>query len=178
MSSQKWHPDSEQHRENLLALREASQRRRLIRQDAGEELVDWLLYTIGFAMVPFLMNVVVLFFLSIDRLNVKNIIQVQTVVFLGIMVCGTLLERLSSFDSRSSFHRKMCKLGTWAYTVAALMLAGGYALCTWQSAGGGGSYNPYVIGVAAAFVGVLVFVSAGIYWLLHYGWYSPRKIEV
>jgi uncharacterized membrane protein YdjX (TVP38/TMEM64 family) len=149
--------------------------------DACQELGRWLMYTIGFTLIPFGMNALVLLLYGYP-VELKTVFEIRTLLFLGIVVCGTLLERLGAFLPKRRLEQAVRALGTWLYSVSALFLAAAYALRTDPGllSGGppvvaaGGAVDVVILRLASLLVIALVCTGAAMYLFVHYFDFSRR----
>jgi|GEM_PF-4240562 len=165
--------------EDIQAAARTRHRLRLLKEHANGKLLHWCLYTIGFSLLPFLFNWTILTFDG-DPLTyptLQNVFQVQSLMFAGLIVCGTILERLGSVDTRNKRHRSLRTFAIFLYSSAAMVLAIAYALCTRNSMSGG-AYDHGLIISSMVLVGLVILVSAGVYWLMHYRHFSTQEAGI
>lgn len=167
-------------------VQQIEKRDRAILAEANTELMHWVLYSIGFSLLPFALNALVLW-LDLNPatpVTLRTVFQLRTIIFLGIYVCGTLLERINTYKPSGDLQEKLCTLGFWLYVVAAILLSAAYALIRdpvttgdIASVGGGGSVEISLLVTFAIFMICLIAASAVVYWLLHYNYYCriPRR---
>lgn len=153
-------------------------REREIRFDAFLELVRWFTYSFLFSLLPFLINVLVIVFRDRPhpQITIGAVFQIPGLIFVGIFVCGTILERLSEFKPKRKSHKLFSGLGTFLYLVVALLLSVSYALCRDTAVGGGGAYDRLILVGSISVICIIAAISALVYWLVHVHDFCRRRV--
>ena len=148
-----------------------------LRLSAWLESIRWFCYCFLFALLPFAINFVVALVRLEEgsRLAWTDIIQIPSLIFVGIFVCGTVLERLSAFRPATMKHDIVSLVGTFVYLMASILLAIAYTLCRDLPAGRGGASDTRLLMSILCVVCCIVVFSIALYWWLHYRDFSRRE---
>jgi len=146
---------------------------------ATRSLFGWLSFHVVFPCVAFVFHALILYYhrgLGIE-VTWDRAVQVQALLLIGLIVCGTILERLSVFGPRSpETESGLRSLGSCLYVICAMVLAVTYALSIDPrvlagdpAVGAGGTeFVASNQGWILATIVLLIAGSAVIYWLVHY----------
>lgn len=142
------------------------------------EFVHWFAFTVGFSCIPFIANALFLLFTPDAKVTIAAVFQSKPLLFLGFVICGTILERLNSYPSCGPFDDMLCKLGCAVYAFATIVLAITFGRHGAQQApaplevpmGLGGVLSPdKILRVFSSwFIAILLPASSIIYWLTYY----------
>ena len=87
---------------------------------AGDEFWHWLWFTVGFSAVPFVINASCA--IGNPKATLADIFACPPLLFLGFVLCGTLIERLWFHETRrgTTFH-KLCQAALFLYIMATIV---------------------------------------------------------
>ena len=163
--------------EQALAIEKVLRARRREGGYAGrafEELIRWFCFSVLFSLIPFVLRlwIQVRAEVPIRQINWALVFDEATLLFVGIFICGTVIERLHSFHSKRSIGRTISNLCLFFYYTATILLSVSYYDAITNSAGGGGGISAYKLLIAGGAVCVLLLFGGLIYWTLHYRQYK------